>query len=137
MLGSRHLTNEDLLKGHEEWDSEAIRKRTGIENRYWIGEDENVLSLAVSAVENLLTQEDLDLSDIGALICSTGTPACITPSLACRVLHALSPEKGEILMQAHDVNAACSGYLYALQSCLLYTSPSPRDVEESRMPSSA
>ena len=24
-----------------------------------------------------------------------------------------------------------------LQSCLLYTSPSPRDVEESRMPSSA
>jgi len=25
----------------------------------------------------------------------------------------------------------------ALNSCLLYTSPSPRDVEESRMPSSA
>ena len=25
----------------------------------------------------------------------------------------------------------------ALRSCLLYTSPSPRDVEESRMPSSA
>ena len=25
----------------------------------------------------------------------------------------------------------------ALQGCLLYTSPSPRDVEESRMPSSA
>ena len=25
----------------------------------------------------------------------------------------------------------------ALESCLLYTSPSPRDVEESRMPSSA
>ena len=27
--------------------------------------------------------------------------------------------------------------LEALVSCLLYTSPSPRDVEESRMPSSA
>ena len=27
--------------------------------------------------------------------------------------------------------------LVALKSCLLYTSPSPRDVEESRMPSSA
>ena len=26
---------------------------------------------------------------------------------------------------------------YILNSCLLYTSPSPRDVEESRMPSSA
>ena len=125
VLGSRHLTNEDLLKGHEEWDSEAIRKRTGIENRYWIGEDEDVLSLAVRAVENLLVQEDLDLSDIGALICSTGTPACITPSLACRVLHALSPEKGEILMQAHDVNAACSGYLYALQSAYDFITNDP------------
>ena len=28
-------------------------------------------------------------------------------------------------------------YLYLQKDCLLYTSPSPRDVEESRMPSSA
>ena len=28
-------------------------------------------------------------------------------------------------------------YLRGFGSCLLYTSPSPRDVEESRMPSSA
>ena len=30
-----------------------------------------------------------------------------------------------------------SGIALILRSCLLYTSPSPRDVEESRMPSSA
>ena len=29
------------------------------------------------------------------------------------------------------------GCEYVLKTCLLYTSPSPRDVEESRMPSSA
>ena len=29
------------------------------------------------------------------------------------------------------------GFLQHLETCLLYTSPSPRDVEESRMPSSA
>lgn len=40
----------------------------------------------------------------------------MTPSLACSVLHALSPEKGEVFIQAHDANAACSGYMYALQS---------------------
>ena len=27
--------------------------------------------------------------------------------------------------------------IYGIATCLLYTSPSPRDVEESRMPSSA
>ena len=33
---------------------------------------------------------------------------------------------------------ACSGvYAYSLTSCLLYTSPSPRDGQISRMPSSA
>ena len=30
-----------------------------------------------------------------------------------------------------------AGYSVELNNCLLYTSPSPRDVEESRMPSSA
>ena len=34
------------------------------------------------------------------------------------------------LQVSAEVNQACS-------ACLLYTSPSPRDVEESRMPSSA
>ena len=33
--------------------------------------------------------------------------------------------------------AVCSLMIDTLKSCLLYTSPSPRDVEESRMPSSA
>ena len=125
VLGSRKLTNEEILQDHSEWDSEAIRKRTGIENRYWIGDDENVLSLAVKATKQLLEKEELDISEIGALICSTGTPLSMTPSLACRVLHELSPEKGEVLMQAHDVNAACSGYIYALQSAFDFISNAP------------
>ena len=31
----------------------------------------------------------------------------------------------------------CGFIFYLIGGCLLYTSPSPRDVEESRMPSSA
>ncbi|VGO16756.1 2-oxoisovalerate dehydrogenase subunit beta [Pontiella desulfatans] len=125
VLGSRHLTNDELLQGHGEWDSEAIRKRTGIENRYWIDGDENVLTLAVDATKQLLEKEQLQISDIGAIICSTGTPLAMTPSLACSVLHELSPEKGEVLMQAHDVNAACSGYMYAMQSAFDFLTNAP------------
>lgn len=126
VLGSRHLTNDELLQGHGEWDSDAIRKRTGIENRYWIEGDENVLTLAVKATRDLLEKEKLQISDIGAIICSTGTPLYMTPSLACKVLHELSPEKGEVLMQAHDVNAACSGYMYALQSAFDFLTNAPQ-----------
>jgi 2-oxoisovalerate dehydrogenase E1 component len=125
VLGSRHLTNDELLQGHGEWDSEAIRKRTGIENRYWIDGDENVLTLAVDATRQLLEKEGLKISDIGALICSTGTPMTMTPSLACQVLHELSPAKGEVVMQAHDVNAACSGYMYAMQSAYDFLTNAP------------
>ena len=118
VLGSRHILNDELLSGHGEWDSEAIRSRTGCEERYWITGEENVETLAVKAVRNLLEMEKLALSDIDAIVCSTGTPLMMTPSLACRVLKELSPAKGEILMQAHDVSAACSGYMYALQNAV-------------------
>ena len=54
----------------------------------------------------------------------------MTPSLACRVLYELSPAKGEILMQAHDVNAACSGYMYAMQNAwdILRDDPSKKVI---------
>jgi 2-oxoisovalerate dehydrogenase E1 component len=117
-LGSRHILNDELLSAHGEWDSEAIRSRTGCEERYWISGDENVETLAVKAVRDLLEKEKLTIGDIDAIICSTGTPLKMTPSLACRVLKELSPAKGEVLMQAHDVNAACSGYMYALQNAV-------------------
>ncbi len=116
VLGSRKIVNDELVHPGDEWASEDIQRRTGIETRYWIDDDENVITLAVQAMRDLLKKEHLSLSDIDALICSTGTPLAMTPSLACCVLRELGPSKGEILMQAHDVNAACSGYLYALQN---------------------
>ena len=41
------------------------------------------------------------------------------------------------IITAYVVSSDEGGNIYKNISCLLYTSPSPRDVEESRMPSSA
>ena len=49
-------------------------------------------------------------------------------------LEGIPPERCTIL-EFESVEAAKA--FYACEACLLYTSPSPRDVEESRMPSSA
>ena len=54
--------------------------------------------------------------DIDMLVCSTTSPLSVTPSMACRVLNGLSSGQSELMMQAYDINAACSGYLYALQA---------------------
>ncbi|MFY8030523.1 MAG: 3-oxoacyl-ACP synthase III family protein, partial [Devosia sp.] len=61
----------------------------------------------------LLTQHKLSIDDIDLVIATTGTPDVITPSLACRVADALSTS-GKAKLPAYDINAACSGYLYAL-----------------------
>ena len=64
----------------------------------------------------MLDQESLILEDLELLICSTTSPTSVTPSMACRVLNQLAVQKGEAMLQAFDINAACSGYLYALQA---------------------
>ena len=115
-LGSREMTNEEILHHFPEWDSADVVQRTGIERRYWVGEGENALTLALRACRELLERERLKIGDIDALICSTGTPLSMTPSLACRILDQLGPTRGKVMAQAFDINAACSGYLYALQS---------------------
>jgi 2-oxoisovalerate dehydrogenase E1 component len=124
-LGSRVLENDALLRRFPEWDAADIVQRTGIEKRYWIGEGETVLTLAVRAARECLEREHLSISEIDALICSTGTPLSMTPSLACRILKELSPPRGEVMVQAWDINAACSGYLYALQSAYDYLTNRP------------
>ena len=62
-------------------------------------------------------------------------PAVLTKRFSeTRRRHPLSNDKHslpEAIAQEHDLLMGLS------QDCLLYTSPSPRDVEESRMPSSA
>ena len=63
----------------------------------------------------------------------------------CRIVQVKSEEKdGYDAVQltigtAKNVNKPISEHYkkYNVEPCLLYTSPSPRDVEESRMPSSA
>lgn len=116
-VGSRLMKNEAFLDQFPDWTSEDVTRRTGIGQRYWIGEGESALSLAVDAGTRLLDVEGLDITDIDMVICSTGTPSsCMTPSLACKLLHELSPPKSEVLIQAHDINAACTGWLYGLQA---------------------
>ena len=50
------------------------------------------------------------------------------------IIGATGSGKSTLITHMNGLNKPTSGKIYI---CLLYTSPSPRDVEESRMPSSA
>ncbi|MDC9824550.1 beta-ketoacyl-ACP synthase 3 [Devosia sp. ZB163] len=124
VTGARKVNNSDLRGNWQTRDADDIVKLTGIESRRWVQPGESVLSLAVSATKKLLDEQQLVIQDIDLVIAATGTPDVITPSLACRVADAVSTS-GRTSLPAYDINAACSGYLYALAQARDYVTNHP------------
>jgi len=104
-LPSRVLTNDELcqtLDTSDEW----IRERSGIHERHIGG---TTAELSVISGSAALKMAGVDPSDIDALVLATTTPDRCVPATSATVQHALGLSCG-----AFDVNAACSGFVYAL-----------------------
>ena len=125
VVGSRVVGNRELIPKSSQFEPDDILRRTGIKQRRWIGGNQDAVSMAVHACHEVLDRENLILDDIDMLVCSTTSPLSVTPSMACRVLNGLAGGEGEMMMQAFDINAACSGYLYALQTGFDYLQSQP------------
>ncbi|MCH2127570.1 MAG: beta-ketoacyl-ACP synthase 3 [Pirellulaceae bacterium] len=126
VTGSRQVSNEELASLGGQMSAEDILRRTGIESRHWAQPGETAVSMAVQACWQLLDQEQLIVDDLDAVICATTSPTMMTPSMACQVLSGLVDGRTPPMLQAYDINAACSGYLYTLQSAYDYLQSRPR-----------
>lgn len=103
------VTNEDLSRQVDTTD-EWIASRTGIHQRYYCTPDEDAATLAIAAARQALTRSGLAAEEIACCVVATLSSPTATPSVACRVQAALGlPESSP----AFDVNAACSGFIYA------------------------
>lgn len=125
--GSRLLTNKDLVK-IVDTDEEFIRSRTGIEERHWVAEGEDAVTLGGDALKALCDKENIVLDDVDLLITATTTPPKNTPSLACLIMadaHKRHGVKAEKYPVAYDISAACSGYIFALQQAYDFLASSP------------
>ena len=108
-LPRRIMTNHDLEKIMDTSD-EWIRDRTGIHERRVAGEGETTTTLAVEASRKALESAHIRPQDIELVVMGTTTPDLVFPSSACLLQKELGlPDCG-----AMDVNAACSGFIYAL-----------------------
>ncbi len=112
--GSRLVTNEEIAR-LSSWDAEDIEKRTGIAQRYWVTDGEDAVTLARDASFELFDTHGIDPATLDLIVFSTGTPVSTTPSMATLLHRAILDSYDDFEVQAFDVNAACSGYLYALQ----------------------
>ncbi|HAR44252.1 MAG TPA: 3-oxoacyl-ACP synthase [Bdellovibrionales bacterium] len=108
----RRLTNLEIAQNIETSD-EWIRERTGIVERR-ISEpgnpDELNSSLGLAAAKRALEMAGKRPEDIDQILYATASPDTIIPSTACWLQQKLGAKNAWAL----DMNAACSGFLYAL-----------------------
>lgn len=124
-LGSKIVTNEHIAEHLPSMTAAEIVRLTGIERRRWIDEHESALILGIKAAQKVLSKMGLTSNDLDLVLCCSGTPEFMVPSMACMILHALSPNGSGKPIQAYDIGAACSGYLYALQAAYDFLNSCP------------
>ena len=110
-LPEKIMTNADLEKLVDTTD-EWIQEHTGIRQRHVAAEGQTTSDLAVEAAKQAMDAAGVTASDIDLIIVGTTTPDIIFPSTACLVQHRL----GANGCAAFDVNAACSGFMFALST---------------------
>lgn len=106
------LTNEELetmVDTNDEW----IRTRTGIkERRILKGEGLGTSYMGVRAVKNLLEKTQTNPQEVDLLICATVTADMPFPDTA----NLIAYENNITNAFTFDLNAACSGFLFALNT---------------------
>ena len=102
------LTNQELEKMVDTTD-EWIQTRTGIKQRHILKEGATS-DLGVGAAQRLLKKKNISPDEIELVICATVTPDHTFPATA----NIISDKLGIKNAWSFDVNAACSGFLYAL-----------------------
>ncbi len=108
-LPKKILTNADLEKMVETTD-EWIFTRTGIRERHIAAKGEHTSDLARVAADNAITAAGINAKDIDLIVVATTTPDKIFPSVATMLQRKL----GLAGCAAFDVQAVCSGFIYAL-----------------------
>ena len=115
-LPERVVSNDELaaelatrnIATSDEW----IVERTGIRQRHLAEPGVTTSQLATEAARHALADAGVQAADVDLIIVATSTPDFVFPSTACLVQANLGAKGGA----AFDVQAVCSGFVYALST---------------------
>lgn len=106
----RILTNAELEKLVDTTD-EWIVTRTGIKERHLAADGEFTSDMAAEAARRAMQKAGITPEQIDLIIVATITPDMLFPSTACLVQKKIGARRAA----AFDIEAACSGFIYALE----------------------
>jgi len=108
-LPARCVSNHELAQTVDTSD-DWIVERSGIRQRYLAAEGETTSDLALAAARVALDHAGISGADVDLIVLATATPDNTFPATATRVQAGIGMTGG----MAFDVQAVCSGFLYAL-----------------------
>jgi len=108
-LPERILTNAELERTIDTTD-EWIFTRTGIRERHIVAEGQHTSDMALEAAKEAIRSANIDIQSIDLIVLATTTPDRTFPSTACL----LQQKLGIVNCPAFDLQAVCSGFVYAL-----------------------
>ena len=114
-LPERVLTNQELEKIVDTSD-EWIVSRTGMKERRIAAPDECTSSMGAASARKAIEAAKIKPADIDFILVATMTPDYISPSTAGIIQHLIGAENAAAI----DVQAACTGFLYALSMAKAY-----------------
>lgn len=112
-IPEKTLTNEDLEKLVDTSD-EWIYSRTGIKERHIALEDN--FEMAAKAAQDALSGTSISPEEIDMIVVATMSSEYSCPSTACLVQDRI----GAVNAFCYDLNAACSGFMFALETVTQY-----------------
>ncbi|MFH2116314.1 MAG: beta-ketoacyl-ACP synthase III [Spirochaetota bacterium] len=109
-IPTMRVSNEELAKRVDTTD-EWIRSHTGIGNRHYAEDGQLTSDLAVGAASEALEKAGIKPEEIDVIVLASVTPDYFGfPASACIVQDKI----GAVNAAAMDVNAGCTGFIYAL-----------------------
>lgn len=120
-LPKKIITNHDMeqiIDTSDEW----ITTRTGIQARRHCTGDECHTSLCLEAARKALEHSGVKPEEVGVCVIATLTQDFLTPATSCVLQKELGLQENTVCF---DLNAACSGFVYAMHTveCLLAAAP--------------
>lgn len=114
-LPEKVLTNQDLEKMVDTTD-EWITSRTGIKERRILKEGLGPSDMAAPAIEELLEKTNTAKDEVDLILFATVTPDLVFPATA----NITADKVGIKNAFGFDINAACSGFMFALNTGAKY-----------------
>lgn len=111
----KRCVSNDALTTLVDTNDEWIRSRTGIQQRY-IATDETLTDLCTQAAQNALRQAGITAEQLDLVIVATLTPDLALPNASCMLQKSI----GAVNAACFDLSAACSGFMYALNTARMY-----------------